>query len=45
MSEPARDTRGRFVRLRCVNAHDRCYGGASEPCPYCEPVERKEPKP
>jgi len=21
---------------RCVNAHDRCYGGAGGPCPYCE---------
>lgn len=21
----------------CVNAHDRCYGGAGGPCPYCEP--------
>jgi hypothetical protein len=20
----------------CVNAHDRCYGGAGGPCPYCE---------
>jgi hypothetical protein len=24
---------------RCVNAHDRCFGGAGAPCPYCEPVE------
>jgi DNA polymerase bacteriophage-type len=23
----------------CVNAHDRCDGGASAPCPYCEPKE------
>ncbi|RUM98983.1 DUF551 domain-containing protein [Pseudaminobacter arsenicus] len=22
--------------LKCVNAHDRCYGGAGGPCPYCE---------
>lgn len=21
---------------KCVNAHDRCYGGAGGPCPYCE---------
>lgn len=27
------------LMVRCVNAHDRCYGGASAPCPYCEPVE------
>jgi len=20
----------------CVNAHDRCYGGAGGPCPLCE---------
>jgi hypothetical protein len=23
--------------VRCVNAHDRCFGGAGGPCPYCEP--------
>jgi hypothetical protein len=23
------------LKVRCVNAHDRCDGG---PCPYCEPV-------
>ena len=23
---------------RCVNAHDRCYGGAGGPCPCCEVV-------
>jgi hypothetical protein len=34
-----RDRRGRFTTLRCVNAHDRCYGGAGGPCPYCEPKE------
>lgn len=22
--------------VKCVNAHDRCYGGAGGPCPYCE---------
>lgn len=22
--------------LHCVGAHDRCYGGTSAPCPYCE---------
>jgi hypothetical protein len=27
------------VMVKCVNAHDRCFGGTSEPCPYCEPVE------
>lgn len=27
-----------YRKVRCVNAHDRCYGGAGEPCPYCEPV-------
>lgn len=21
---------------KCVNAHDRCYGGAGGPCEYCE---------
>ncbi|MFO0449487.1 MAG: hypothetical protein ACK52I_12650 [Pseudomonadota bacterium] len=21
---------------KCVNAHDRCYGGAGGPCDYCE---------
>lgn len=21
---------------KCVNAHDRCYGGEGGPCPYCE---------
>lgn len=26
----------------CVNAHDRCYGGAGGPCPYCERT-RDEP--
>jgi hypothetical protein len=23
--------------VHCINAHDRCYGGAGTPCPYCEP--------
>jgi hypothetical protein len=36
-----RDGAGRFVRLVCVNAHDRCYGGAGGPCPYCEPAMAK----
>jgi hypothetical protein len=31
-----RDGQGRFVKLVCVNAHDRCYLGG--PCPYCEPA-------
>lgn len=25
-------------QVRCVNAHDRCHGGAGGPCPYCERV-------
>lgn len=25
-------------KTRCVNAHDRCYGGAGGPCPYCEQI-------
>lgn len=33
---PIRDGFGRFAKLVCVNAHDRCYGGAGGPCPYCE---------
>jgi hypothetical protein len=24
------------LKVKCVNAHDRCAGSA--PCPYCEPV-------
>ena len=29
---------------RCVNAHDRCYGGAGGPCPYCErPIPMSAP--
>ena len=24
--------------VKCVNAHDRCYGGAGGPCPLCELV-------
>jgi len=35
---PPRDYKGRFIRLVCVNAHDRCYGGAGGPCPWCEPT-------
>ena len=35
-----RDGRGRFVRMACVNAHDRCYLGG--PCPWCEPVQQPE---
>jgi hypothetical protein len=29
---------------RCVNGHDRCYGGVSAgpECPYCEPVLPEE---
>jgi hypothetical protein len=26
------------LMTECVNAHDRCYGGAGAPFPYCEPV-------
>jgi hypothetical protein len=29
-----RDHKGRFAKLVCVNAHDRCYEGGT--CPYCE---------
>ena len=29
----------------CVNAHDRCYGGAGGPCPYCEMPAAPEVKP
>lgn len=32
-----RNSKGRFAKLVCVNAHDRCYEGG--PCPYCEPRE------
>jgi len=31
-----RDGLGRFVKLVCVNATDRCAG--SFPCPFCEPA-------
>lgn len=24
--------------MKCVNAHERCHGGAGGPCPYCEPI-------
>jgi hypothetical protein len=30
--------------VRCVNAHDRCYGGAGGPCPYCEPRQALPPQ-
>ena len=26
------------LMVECVNAHDRCYGGAGGPCPWCEPT-------
>jgi hypothetical protein len=29
----------------CVNAHDRCYGGAGGPCPLCEMPAAPEAKP
>ena len=29
----------------CINAHDRCYGGAGGPCPYCEMPAALEVKP
>jgi hypothetical protein len=29
----------------CVNAHDRCYGGAGGPCPYCEVPAAPEVEP
>lgn len=34
------------AEVRCVNAHDRCYGGAGGPCPYCEPkrIQKAEPR-
>lgn len=38
---PPRDSKGRFSTLRCVNAHDRCFGGAGGPCPYCEVREHR----
>jgi hypothetical protein len=31
--------------LVCVNAHDRCYGGAGGPCPYCERRATKPTEP
>ncbi len=31
-----RNARGQFSKLVCVNAHDRCFGGADGDCPYCE---------
>jgi hypothetical protein len=31
---PAREeAEAKFI---CINAHDRCYGGAGKPCDYCE---------
>lgn len=30
-------------RSVCVNAHDRCFGGAGGPCPYCEPKKKGRP--
>lgn len=36
MRKCMRDGKGRFATLKCVNAHDRCYGGAGGDCPYCE---------
>ena len=32
---------GRTTR-KCVNAHDRCYGGDGGPCDYCEIVEETQ---
>ena len=32
---------GRTTR-KCVNAHDRCYGGDGGPCDYCEIVEKTQ---
>ena len=31
-----RRPKGAKRERRCVNAHDRCYGGAGSLCPYCE---------
>ena len=36
-----RDARGHFAELVCVGAHDRCFGGAGGPCPYCERICRR----
>lgn len=35
MTDHGKSDVSRLVRVKCVNAHDRCDGG---PCPYCEPV-------
>jgi hypothetical protein len=35
-----RDYKGRFSILKCTNTHDRCFGGAGGPCPYCEPMNK-----
>jgi len=32
-------------RWICVNAHDRCYGGAGGPCAHCEQTPVEEPAP
>lgn len=47
--KPLRDAKGHYAEVRCINAHDRCYLGANENCPYCERIcakcrtdERKE---
>lgn len=37
---PRRKRRKRMPKV-CVGAHDRCYGGAAGPCPYCEPATAK----
>ena len=39
MKQMARPRKPRVGSRVCVNAHDRCDGGASAPCPYCEPKE------
>ena len=38
----ARRLRAGRTRRKCVNAHDRCYGGAGGPCDYCEIVEETQ---
>ncbi|CAB4142813.1 hypothetical protein UFOVP1414_25 [uncultured Caudovirales phage] len=32
----------KIARRKCVNAHDRCYGGDGGPCDYCEIVEETQ---
>lgn len=34
VQDQARDGWGRFAKVACVRAHDRCYLGG--PCPWCE---------